>query len=229
MEYPWQMTMGGTVGDNSLEIQHLLDAKCVQCHNGTTNGNEAQEHYTVTMTDRDTGKKTPYTLSRLDLSSTQVTVMYDKRTATYPASYVSIFYPASLDMDMGQGTTITGSKPPKWGIPSDARHSLLIEKMNITSAFDDNKNAWALGQPFSDSMMTADGYMPVKGGTRTMHPENVGVTLTRDERRALIRTFDMGGQFYSRQNSGFKAYTANTVAPSGTTTNAGANMMYPMP
>ena len=36
--------------------------------------------------------------------STPVTVTYDRRTATYPMSYVSIFYPAALDMEMGQGT-----------------------------------------------------------------------------------------------------------------------------
>jgi len=61
-----------------------------------------------------------------------------------------------------------------------------------------------------------------------MHPENVGGSLTRDERKALIRAFDMGGQFYSRQNTGFKAYTADPLAPApsggqGTPTN------YPMP
>jgi cytochrome c553 len=230
-EYPWQMTMGGTVGANSLEIQQLLDAKCVQCHNADKNGNDAQEKYVVTMTDRDTGEKTPYTLSRLDLSSKPITVTYDRRTAMYPASYVSIFYPAALEMEMGQGATITmGSKPPKWGVPSDARHSLLIEKLNMTSAFDGNKNAWALGQAFSDSKVTMDGYVPMKGGTRSMHPENVGgPSLSREERRALIRTFDMGGQFYSRQNTGFKAYTANTVAPAAGNTNAGPSTMYPMP
>jgi len=40
VEYPWQMTTG-TVGANSLEIQKILDAKCVSCHNGTTNGRTA--------------------------------------------------------------------------------------------------------------------------------------------------------------------------------------------
>src|SRR5262245_15746891 len=164
------------------------------CHNATTNGNDGQEHYTVTMTHQHTGEKTMYQLARLDLSSTPVTVTYDRRTATYPMSYVSIFYPAALDMEMGQGTTITGSKPPKWGVPSDARHSLLIEKLNITSAIDSSKSAWALGEPFSDSKpsmeMAAAGYVPVKGGTRSMHPENVnGPALTREERMALIRAF----------------------------------------
>jgi hypothetical protein len=31
------------------------------------------------------------------------------------------------------------------------------------------------------------------------------VTLTRDERTMLIRAIDMGGQFYSRQNTNFAA------------------------
>lgn len=222
-EYPWQMMGTGTLGQNSTEIQSIFDAKCVSCHNATTNGNDPQETYSVTMTDRTTGKKTTYKLSRLDLSSTPVTVTYDKKTATYPASYVSIFYPAALGMEMGQGTTVVGSVPPEWGIPSDARHSLLIEKLNITSAIDSSKNAWALGEPFSDANMTKDGYVAVKGGTRTMHPENVGGSLTRDERRALIRAFDMGGQFYSRQNTSFQPSTSDPTAasqPAGGATNS---------
>ena len=52
-----------------------------------------------------------------------------------------------------------------------------------------------LGEAFSDAS--------IKGGTRSLHPENVGVTLTRDERVKLIRAIDMGGQYYSRQNTGF--------------------------
>jgi hypothetical protein len=124
-------------------------------------------------------------------------------------SYVSIFYPAALSMEMGQGATVTGTVPPKWGIPSDARHSAMIEKMNITSAFDANKTAWAIGQPFSDPN--------IHGTTRTLHPDDVGITLTREERTALIRAFDMGGQFYSRQNTGFQPYTGSSVA---TTTGA---------
>ncbi|HEX4341457.1 MAG TPA: hypothetical protein VH062_36360 [Polyangiaceae bacterium] len=229
IEYPWQMTQGmGTLGTNSLELQSILDAKCVQCHDGTKNGNDAQETYSVTMTDRDTGKKTTYKLSRLDLSSTPVTVTYDRRTATYPASYVSIFYPNALSMEMGQGATITGSVPPAWGIPSDARHSLMIEKLNVTSAIDGTKNAWKLGDAFSDSTITKDGYVGVKGGTRTMHPENVGITLTRDERKALIRAFDMGGQFYSRQNTGFQAYGADPVA-AATPPTTSTDPMYPTP
>ena len=44
----------------------------------------------------------------------------------------------------------------------------------------------------------------MKGGTRSLHPEDVGVPLTREERVKLIRAIDLGGQFYSRQNTGFE-------------------------
>jgi hypothetical protein len=214
-EYPWKMTSTGTLGTTSLEVQSILDAKCVQCHNGTTNGSGPQEHYSVAMTDRVTGKVTTYQLARLDLSSTPVTVTYDRKTATYPMSYVSIFYPSALSMEMGQGAKVTGTVPPMWGIPSDSRHSVLIEKLNMTSAFDSTKTAWPLGQPFNDAgKTTTDSGTPYVAltGVRTMHPDDVGITLSRDERQALIRAFDMGGQFYSRQNTGFQAYT-----PAGTT------------
>jgi hypothetical protein len=123
---------------------------------------------------------------------------------------VSIFYPSALDMEMGR-VTVTGTVPPKWGVPSDARHSALIEKLNITGAID-GSNAWPLDQPFSNP--------DIAGAKRTMHPDDVGVTLTREERMALIRAFDMGGQFYSRQNTGFQAY-------GGTTATTGNGTIYP--
>jgi hypothetical protein len=204
-EYPWFMQGAAKPAEYSgaLELQSILSAKCVSCHNGTTNGSGPQETYSVTATPRGGGAPITATIGRLDLSTTPVTVMYDRRTATYPMSYVSIFYPATLEMGMDMNAKVTGTVPPKWGVPSDARHSRLIEKINITSANDANVTAWALGQPFNDPN--------VRGGTRKMHPEDVGVTLTRDERMALIRAFDMGGQFYSRTNA--STYTANTMAP----------------
>src|SRR6185436_8466900 len=98
---------------------------------------------------------------------------------------------------------VVGTVPPKWGVPSDARHSRLIEKINITSATDANVTAWPLGQPFNDPN--------VRGAPRTMHPEDVNVALTREERMALIRAFDMGGQYYARSNAG--SYAAAAAAP----------------
>jgi hypothetical protein len=204
-EYPWFMqgaaaTTGGYTG--ASELQKILTDKCSNCHNATTNGGQAQEYYTVTSTPEGGGAPITARIARLDLSSTPVTVVYDMRAATYPMSYVSIFYPSAMQMGMDM-TEVVGTVPPMWGVPSDARRSRLIEKINITSANDANLTAWPLGQPFNDPN--------VRGASRTMHPEDQNVTLTRAERTALIRAFDMGGQYYARSNAA--TYAATTAAP----------------
>jgi hypothetical protein len=102
-------------------------------------------------------------------------------------------------MEMDEAT-IQGEIPPKWGIPSDARGSALIEKLNITSALDSSRYAWTLGEAFSH-----DGL----AGTRTNHAEEVG--LTREETVMLVRAIDMGGQFYSRQNSEFVPFSGDPL------------------
>jgi hypothetical protein len=108
-------------------------------------------------------------------------------------------------MEMGK-VTVVGKVPPKWAIPSDARNSALIEKLNITSVSDATKYAWPLGEAFKDA--------DIAGGTRSDHAKVAG--LTRDEEVMLIRTIDMGGQFYARQNSAFvKMSSGDPVASSG--------------
>jgi hypothetical protein len=134
-------------------------------------------------------------------------VYYDRRVATWPSSYVSLFYPAALSMDMGK-VTIVGKVPPKWAVPSDARNSVLIEKLNITSLTDAKTYAWPLDQAFSDA--------DVAGGTRTDHAKHANFDLKRDEIVMLIRAIDMGGQYYARQNSDFKPFVdADPVAAGG--------------
>jgi hypothetical protein len=149
------------------------------------------------MTDEETQEETEYQVPRLDLSDRPITVTYDRDVQSWPASYVSLFYPAAMEMEMAMGAELTlGAPPPVWARPSDARNSALIEKLNITALGDDTRTAWPLGVAFNDP--------DVQGGTRSLHPENVGGTLTRDERVKLIRAIDLGGQFYSRKNSGFE-------------------------
>jgi hypothetical protein len=195
-EYPWANAHDDKKAN---EIQALLTEKCSSCHNETTNGNVPQETYTITKTDAETGTQTVYQLPRLDLSERPITVTYDRKVATWPASYVSLFYPASLEMDMSMGVQLTsGTKPPTWARPSDARNSALIEKLNISSEDDDSVMAWPLGGKFSDATIKAHG-----DAGRTMHPEDVGGSLTREQRVMLIRAIDMGGQYYSRQNTAF--------------------------
>ena len=85
-EFPWDKT-----------VQPILDAKCESCHNSSTTS-----YYYMTRTDPVTGLTTTYKIPTLDLGSSPVTVFYDRKVASYPASYVSIFYGASLSM-MGDG------------------------------------------------------------------------------------------------------------------------------
>lgn len=200
VEYPWDYADDEA---NPNEIQRILDTRCVSCHNETTNGDGPQEYYTVSMTDAGTGETTAYEIPRLDLSSREITVHYDRDTKPWPASYVSIFYPAALEMEMGMGTTVEGEVPPPWGLPSDARHSALIEKLNVTSAKDDTSYGWPLGEPFSDERIT--------GGVRTDHAAEAG--LTREELVKLIRAIDLGGQFYARQNTGFTPFVGGPGTP----------------
>ena len=196
-EYPWAKSNPNPDGTaNVNEIQALLNAKCVSCHNGTTNGDKPQEFYTVSMSNAVEGTMAAYKIARMDLSDTPVTVYYDRNVATWPSSYVSLFYPAALAMDEAKGAMVTGTIPPEWAIPSDARNSKLIEKLNVLSSVDGTTYAWPLGQAFTDPN--------IHGATRTDHAKVAG--LTRDETVKLIRAIDMGGQYYARQNSDFKPF-----------------------
>jgi len=199
VEYPWA---AANDADNPNQIQTLLDAKCVSCHNETKNGDGAQEFYTVAAMNEATGTSYSYMIPRLDLSDRPITVTYDRQTRAWPASYVSIFYPAAMEMEMGMGAEVTGTVPPKWGVPSDARHSALIEKLNITGSVHTETYAWPLGEAFSDA--------GIAGGTRTDHAALA--KLTREETQMLIRAFDMGGQYFARQNTGFQPFNNDPVA-----------------
>jgi hypothetical protein len=202
IEYPWTYAKPDYVGN---EVQGILTARCVSCHNKDMNGNVAQEYYTVTMTNEATGAVESFPVPRMDLSTTPVMVTYDRETREWPASYVSLFYPAALRMEM-DAAQVTGEIPPEWAVPSAARESALLEKLNVTSLLDATRYAWPLGEAFSDAS--------IKGGVRTDHAVVAG--LTRDELTVLIRAIDMGGQFYARQNSDFVPYANDPVNPGGT-------------
>jgi hypothetical protein len=201
VEYPWAYP---TAAGNPNEIQALLNAKCVSCHNETTNGNGPQETYTVSMTDAATGEATgtEYIIPRMDLSDRSITVNYDREEKAWPASYVSLFYPAALEMGEVRNAMIIGTVPPLWAVPSDARNSKLIEKLNITAETDAADYAWTLGAAFTDTA--------IAGSARTDHATEHG--MTRDEVVKLIRAIDMGGQFYSRQNTAFVPFNNDPVA-----------------
>jgi Hydrazine synthase alpha subunit middle domain len=207
-EYPWQMNnLGGQY------IQQILDSKCVQCHNDAQDGNNPQTFYTIGYTNPVTGMTSQYKIPNFDMcgiyggtygnndpvpancNNQPITVRYDRGTYTWPVSYVSIFYPSAMQMTMGI-ELISGTVPPMWGVPANARGSMMIQTMNVQAG--DGTTAWPVSQ-------------------QPMHPEDVGVTVTPEERLALIRVMDLGGQYYSRQNTNFVALpmTQDPVAPGG--------------
>jgi hypothetical protein len=154
------------------------------------------------MTDMTSGTSTTYQIPRLDLSERPITVTYDGESNSWPASYVSLFYPAALAMEMGQGAEVTGTVPPEWAVPSDARHSAVIEKLNVVSSLQPGVYAWPLGRAFSNEA--------IRGASRTDHA--AVAQLTRDELVRLIRAIDMGGQFFARQNSNFVPFNNDPLA-----------------
>ena len=189
-ELPWALLPSYQLAEKPKNlIQDILDQKCVQCHDGGANDPFAGRTYTLTTAQANNGVAKAYPIPYLDLSTKEISVIYDRKPATYPASYVSLFFPAGMEMGMGN-TTTTGDVPPMWAIPNNARESALIKKLNVKAA----DGTFAYGNP-------------------TMHPEDKGVTLTDDERLALIRSVDLGGQFYTRSNTGFQPFTDDPVGP----------------
>jgi len=167
-------------------VQPVLTKYCASCHNSSTTS-----YYNITYTNPVTGNVTTFHIPTLDLTDTPVTVYYDKKVATYPASYVSLYYPATLQMDGMDNIKVEGTVPPEWMIPEDARDSVLISKLNIQA--EDGTYAWPKA-------------------TNPPHPEDKGITMSAVDRQILVRTADLGGQFWSRQNTGFVPYNNDPTA-----------------
>ncbi len=191
LELPWSFDAARypTATAPRVVMQSLLDAKCSQCHDGGAADPFAGQAYTFTTTNPTTGLDQTFSIPFLELSSRAVTVVYDDMLESYPASYVSLFFPATMEMGMGNAQQ-AGTVPPMWAIPGNARESALIKKINV---------------------LAADGTSP--WGTTVLHPEDKGVTLTAEERANLIRSIDVGGQYYSRQSTGFVPFTADPLGP----------------
>jgi len=177
VELPWS---GAATGK---QVQDVFDAKCASCHSGGANDPFAGQFYTVTVTMEDGTVIPPVQIPILDLSSKPLNVIYEREAVTYPASYVTLLYPSAM---MGE-TRVEGA-PIEWVVPGNARASRFIKKVNI--------NAVTMGA--NDALTPA---MPEEWAfDGKAHPEDVGVTLTREERVMLIRAIDLGAQYYSRRN-----------------------------
>jgi hypothetical protein len=183
-ELPW---MGAARGN----IQELFDARCVSCHGGGANDPFAGRHYTVSVPNQDpTQDPLVYQVPYLLLTSAPVETYYERDTVTYPASYVSLLYPSAM---MGE-SMVEGDVPPTWVVPGSARQSRLIAKVNATPVDGRANKEWAF--------------------KTAAHPEDVGVTLSPQERLMLIRMADLGGQYFTRRNIESSAkWTAETIYP----------------
>jgi len=189
LELPWALKEGYPADAPKVLIQKILDAKCVQCHSGGAGDPFAGRSYQMSATLPGSGTAQTFTIPYLDLSSDEVDVVYDRMAARYPKSYVSLFFPATMEMGMGMAQA-GGEAPPLWAIPGNARESALIKKLNVSAP----DGTYAYGHP-------------------TKHPEDKGVELTDAERLLLIQSIDVGGQFYARQNTGFVPFSSDPVAP----------------
>lgn len=154
-------------------VQEVFNRNCVSCHAGGASDPYAGRFYTVDVTTME-GEMLQYQIPYLDLSERPLEVYYEEEVVSYPASYVTLLYPSAM---MGDSVA-TGDVPPMWVIPSAARESRLIEVLN----------------------MTAEGSTELAWADRPMHPEDLGVTVSREDREVLIRAADLGGQYYTRWN-----------------------------
>ena len=179
MELPWY-NAADNFGTPHTNIQDLFDAKCVSCHSGGAGDPFAGQSYSVEVTAED-GSVSNYEIPVLDLSDRAMAVYYEREVVDFPVSYISLMYASSM---MGDTAVTGGVAPIEWVIPANARGSRLVEAVNAVSEID--------GSAAFD---------------RPLHPEDVGVDLTRDERMMLIRMADLGAQYYSRRNvpGGFTA------------------------
>jgi hypothetical protein len=170
-ELPW-FGAASNDGPAHANMQDLFNAKCVSCHSGGAGDPFAGMSYMVAVTTEE-GEMLNYVIPYLDLSDRPLEVYYEMEMVQYPASYVSLLYPSAM---MGE-VVATGTMPPEWVTPGVARTSALIAAVNAVSE-DGTETAWPTA----------------------LHPEDVGVELTREERLMLIQMADLGGQYFSRRN-----------------------------
>jgi hypothetical protein len=187
LELPWY---GAHVGD---DVQKVLDRACASCHSGGAGDPFAGQTYTVTA-DLEDGTTSMYQIPVLDLSSRPIEVFYEMEEVTYPASYVTLLYPSAM-----MGEVRAEDAPEEWVIPGSARASRFIRKMNINAVKYD-----------ADGKLveTTEWAFPGSG-----HPEDKGVIVTREDRLTLIRSIDLGGQYYSRRNVDGGPFTGESYKP----------------
>ncbi len=186
-ELPWFQAVAGS------QVQNVFDVKCVSCHSAGSDRAFAGQTYHVAVTFREGGMQ-EFDVPILDLSSRSLMIAYEDDAVTYPASYVSLLFPSAM-----MGDVRVEGAPIEWVIPGSARSSRLIAKVNVNAV-----------RVEKDGTLTPTDEWAFKGKA---HPEDVGVPLTREERVTLIRSVDLGAQYYSRRNVDGTAFVGTDYKP----------------
>ena len=162
-EYPWDGAPAGVA-----KVQQFLTAKCATCHNDTQNGSGAADVLHRDAHRHDHGHDAANTASRTSSFSTRRSrsTTTARSTPGRRRTFRSSIPPRCRWR--WNGLTVMGDIPPPWGVPESARESVLIEKINVKAP---------------------DGTFAWDPQTHPSHPEDVGVTIT-DEERADARARD---------------------------------------
>lgn len=167
-------------------LQPIFDAKCVSCHDGDA-AKEGNPSYTIT--DPESGESFTWTF---DLSGNAVEIgVGETLFSGYSASHLSLMGPGpEVTRDLEKAGLELDADIPVFVIPSEARNSRLLQKLNPPQLF-----------PETDT--------DVRAFDTAVHGEEQGFTLTADEYYLLILMADSGGQFYSRENAPSETANAN--------------------
>jgi hypothetical protein len=181
---PWDKTPKGAAG----AIQPILDAHCVDCHDGSANG--ANPTYTI----QDLTDNLTFTFT-FDLTNKPVNLQVGTRMYGYTASHLSLLGP-SMMFEEKQVVFVNGVMPGVYIEPGSAATSDVIKRLNPPQRY-----------PAVDLAVRAFG------GTGQTHPADVTTAinghagtdskyvLSADEQYIMELMADMGGQFYSRENA----------------------------
>ena len=153
---------------------HPRRRSACSCHNGGAN-DRSPARATRSRDDAGDRRGARRTRSRTSISRTRpITVVYDRKVETYPASYVSLFFPAAMEMGMGNAQ-------------ADRRRAAEVGHRRTTRASRAHQEAEREAPPTARFAYGATRDAP-RGQGR--HADRRGA------RRRSSASIDLGGQFY---------------------------------
>jgi hypothetical protein len=165
------------------QVQPILDAKCISCHDGTP----GPANPTYTITNPSTGVAMPWTF---DLRGQLVTENYGSMVETFSASYFSMVGPDMEAID-DNNLVISGDFQVYLN-PEDAHDSIAIQMLNPSVLYPTACDASVAGntcqRAFSTTPHSSVGYTD-------------GLELTPLQFYTMILAADMGANYFARENN----------------------------